>query len=75
MRTKQQELAQYTWLTPSGFGERVGVGAEHVRELIRSGTCFRAGEVINVALDPARKTEYRIHPDALRRFLAERSVA
>jgi ribosomal protein L19E len=67
MRTKEQEVARWTWLTPAEFGERFGgVTDEHVRRMIADGT-FRKGEVLNVARGRGR--EYRISHSALDRLL------
>lgn len=73
-RTREQVQAQYTWMSPADFGESTGTSEEHVRRLIAD-RWFRPGEVINVARNPAKHREYRIRPEAVERFLAERAVA
>jgi hypothetical protein len=71
MRTKQQEIARYRWLTPAAFGERIGVSAEHVRSLIQAGE-IRA---LDVSLPGSKRVEYRISDSEYERFVEARATA
>lgn len=77
MRTVEQERARYTWMTPRQFGEAIGVGEEHVRDLIRDGV-FPADadppEVLDVRRPGSRRPEYRLSAEALARFYRERAA-
>lgn len=77
MRTAKQERARYQWLTPRQFGERVGMGEDKVRELIRAGwfgVQDGTPECIDTRLPGRPSPEYRVHPDAVGRFFRERAV-
>ena len=71
------ERARYAWLTTSAFGDAIGVEEEQVRTFISDGWFKKDGpvpECINVARPAAKRPEYRIHPDAVKRFYKERAA-
>jgi hypothetical protein len=71
------ERARWSWLTTRSFGEAIGTEEAHVRSMIAEGWFKRDGDVpecLNVAKPGAKKPEYRIHPNAVRRFYRERAA-
>jgi hypothetical protein len=77
MRSKAAERARYVWLTTQGFADAIGVQRAQVLALIHEGWFQHEGgapECMNVAVPGAKKPEYRIHPDALKRFYRERAA-
>lgn len=72
MRTKQQEVARYRWLSPAEAGERIGgVSRDHVIRLLKEGE-LRAR---NVALASSKRPDYRIDPDSVDEFNRRRIVS
>ncbi len=68
MRTKEQDIANYTWPTPAEAAAMLGgVSSEHVIRLVKAGE-LRAR---NVALSGTR---YRIDPESIRLFNERRTV-
>ena len=65
-KTPEQYEAEYNFLTPSQAGERLGVAASTICELIRNGHLTGPG-----VLDVSRssKPRYRISEKALERYL------
>ena len=70
MRTRQQEIAAYTWLRVSAVAEELDCSVQHVHDLIAA-DAFGDG-VINIGT--GRRSEYRISREALDRFLRARTV-
>lgn len=79
MRTRQHHDFAYNGLTTAEFGERVGMSAEKVRELIEARWFIvpKDGppECLDIRSPKAKQPTYRIHPSAVDRFLRERAVA
>lgn len=83
MRTAEQDQARWTWYTARTFGQAIGTGEGHVRELIADGW-FRIAsetpegeppEILDVSREGAKRPEYRISQAALDRYWRERSTA
>lgn len=77
MRTKEQERARYNWMSTRAFADAIGTEEEHVRSLIAEGWFRHTGDIpecMNVARPEAKRPEYRIHPNALKRFYRERAA-
>lgn len=69
MRTREQEQANFNWLTPSEAARLIGgVSSEHVIRLVKAGELAAR----NVALTGTR---YRIDPASVESFNARRTVA
>lgn len=60
MRTRDEALVEYTWLTPREFGRRAaGVSPDTVKKSIR------LREIPQKWVQKTRGGQYRIHPHAL----------
>lgn len=68
MRTRDQEVAAFTWLRPSAVAKRLGCTRVQVVGLITDGEL----EAINIGR--GEKPEYRIHPDSVESFEQRRKV-
>jgi hypothetical protein len=68
MRTRDQEVALWTWLTPSVVMKRLAVARDQVIGLIND------GELDAIDVGRGDKPVYRIHPDSVSAFEARRKV-
>lgn len=68
MRTKEQEVAAYTYLKVPEVARRIGCTAEHVVNLIER------GELVAVDISVGERAMYRIAPAELDAFIARRRV-
>lgn len=68
--------ARYTYLRIRAVAETLACSEVHVRELVKGGAFTFPGlrAPINVGKPGGGRLEYRIPPEALERFLAERAV-
>jgi hypothetical protein len=69
VRTREQEVAAFTWLKPKHVAKRLDVSAAHVLNLLHSGEL----EGIDVS-DKGKKPDYRISPDSMAAFEQRRKV-
>lgn len=60
MRTREEALVEFTWLTPAAFGRKAG-GQKRATII----AAIRAGEIAPDHVQRTRGGHYRIHPDAL----------
>lgn len=81
-RTRQQERARYTGLSPQEFGDAVGVSTERVYQAIddrwfgwtRDSYGRRVPECQDVRKLGGKRAEYRIHSNAVARWFEEHAV-
>jgi excisionase family DNA binding protein len=69
VRTREQEVAAYTYLTPQEVAEVLKCSAEHVKRLIKK------GEIAAVDIGTERRPLYRVAPDVFAAYLQSASVA
>ena len=69
MRTREQEVARFTYLKTADVAARLNVSRAHVVDLIQAGRL----QAIDVSL--GGRPDYRIDPSALDAFEVERKVA
>jgi excisionase family DNA binding protein len=68
MRTKEQEVAAYTYLKPAEIAERLNCEPAHVLNLIHA----KALPAINIGT--GKRPEYRVDPAAFEAFIVARST-
>lgn len=68
MRTREQEVAAFSWLRPTAVAQRLNCTRVQVIGLINDEEL----EAINIGRGD--KPEYRIHPDSVARFEERRKV-
>ena len=69
MRTPEQEIAAYNYLTVQQVADKLQCTAQHVNTLIRTG---KLAPVVNIAV--GRRAHYRIAPHVLEAFIAQATV-